>query len=265
MKHLLLATACTFALAGASHAASFTFGADAEAFDNPSNQNSANGNEIAIEGTFDQVYNDESSPLFGENVKDGIMVQATATTTDSNGQVVDADPFMDSFSSSKPAGLGVCSTGFDGAVSNIYDGESQCSSHYSGDLTKDSGDDNLVDPEVLKLSFLEEFTFDPLMVVLNELFIRDANHEKVDTQILISDDGTFNPLEDTYEVLAGVVQGLGDFNLGPSTMYWFTSVDQQQEIYLETLVVSEVPLPAGLTLMLAGMGAFGVMARRRKP
>ena len=94
MKHLLLATACTFALAGASHAASFTFGADAEAFDNPSNQNSANGNEIAIEGTFDQVYNDESSPLFGENVKDGIMVQATATTTDSNYYAMDYETVL---------------------------------------------------------------------------------------------------------------------------------------------------------------------------
>ena len=120
--------ACTDATA-----ATFDFEADATAFWNvgPSGDR--------YEGTFDQVYDPASARSIaagtnGGNSVDGITV--TASAMNANGV---ADPFMDS----GQAGLGVCSNGFQTS------GISQCSSNGGSN----TGDDNLVDPEVLTLDF----------------------------------------------------------------------------------------------------------------
>lgn len=187
MKKSIVTAAALVCVIGASDvsAATWTFGADAEAFDNKANQDAAGNGQLAIEGTFDQVYLDSDSPLFGQNQQDGITLTASATKDG-----LSADPFMDSKSGGRIAGLGVCSTGFDTSITNKYGGESQCSTHYTtngGQLTKQAGDDNLVFPEVLKL------TFDHT-VALKDLIVRNGKHYLVDGFILISTDGTFDVL-----------------------------------------------------------------------
>ena len=223
----------TMACTGAS-AATFDFAADADAFWGASVANSN-----PYEGTFDQVYGISSIDLEaradeagtnGGNSVDGITVTASAGL---------ADPFMDS----NLAGLGVCSSGF-----QVLSGVSECSSGGGSN----PGDDNLVTPEILTLSFTQTVSLDGLQ-------IRDANHDLISNTIgAISINGDLYNTGDFGQVLLSA--------LGVGAAFSFTSngILPGDELYLSVLNVSAVPVPAALPLFLSGLGLMGWVARRRK-
>ena len=245
--------ALSFALTGVASAATWTFGLDAEAFQT----------ESGFEGTFDQVYLQDpnsTNSLFGENVQDGITLTASAYNLNTGAEYT---PFMDSISGDI-AGLGVCSTGFDTNTRTVWGGESQCSTQYNGSLTKDTGDDNLVSPEVLVLNFSE-------VVSITDLVVRDANHNLVSGSLFISTDATFNDPGDIFSFTSGEVQGLT--GLFASNVFYFTSngTSSGQEIYLETLTATSrepgpnpVPLPAAAWLFGSALIGAGIVGRRKK-
>lgn len=225
-----IACAALVALAGsAATAATFDFAQDAENFFN------ANG----FEGTFDQVYG-------GVATDDGISVTASATEGSEP-----ADPFMDSRGnndSDDVAGLGVCSSGDSGSSDGTYGAISDCSTNYGSN----TGDDNLLFPEILTLTFsgLTEASFK-----ITSLFIRDANHDPITDAVAILING------DAYSAVNGVVNLAG---LGLATVFSFTSTKALPEIYLSTLSVEQVPVPAAGFLLLGGLGGLAAMKRRKK-
>lgn len=246
LKTIMAATFVAAMTAGAATAASWDFNNDATAFRN------ANG----FEGTFDQVYP-------GGATRDGITLTAAAyidanndgVADDTNG--VEITPFLDAGN----AGLGVCSTGFDDTVSEGgFNGQSRCSTGYSqvpgATNPADPGDDNLVAPEVLKLTSSSLIAFDSIQ-------IRNHAHQAVAGSVLISLDGTFNAATDTYLLDAnGFVIGLNA--LGPSQMFWFTSAGTNPEVYLSLMTATQVPIPAAGLLLLGGLGGLAAMKRRKK-
>ncbi|WP_300036022.1 PEP-CTERM sorting domain-containing protein [uncultured Roseobacter sp.] len=228
----VLATAAVVALSSmAAHAATFDFDADATAFFNSSVDN-VGGKKF--EGTFDQVYGDSARAVdagtSGKDTSMGITVAASSLTG--------THPFMDA----RNAGLGVCSSGTFGA------GISQCSSN----VGTTPGDDNLVSPEELTLSFSTS-------VKLTALQIRDAGHNLISNVVgaLLIDGVAFDTGDNGMVILDA---------LGSSRDFDFTSIGSAkgQEIYLSVASVEAVPVPASLPLLAGGMGLMGWYARRRK-
>ena len=154
------------------------------------------------------------------------------------------------------AGLGVCSSGFVGAISN-------CSTNYGSE----TGDDNLMYPEVLELTFSDS-------VRLRDLFLRDALHDPLNGTVAIG----WNGGSGVFDVIAGVVQDLGMAGFGNTFLFTsggalgcngvaeatkaiVTNDCEYEELYLSTLTAS-VPVPAAGFLLLGGLG--GLMAFRRR-
>lgn len=243
MRKVFLSAVAALTVMGAANfasAATWNFEADADAFKSAK----------SFEGTFDQVY---SAAGLGSSTREGITLSASATNSSITDTSIAITPFLDG----GRAGLGVCSTGFDTSVGESgFKGQSQCSTGYNsvGSGTYRPGDDNLVAPEVLKLTFGKTVSF-------TDLLVRNGKHHLVDGSLFISTTGTFSA-SDEYEMSSGDVDLSG---LAASKMFWFTSTDNSNpEVYLSTLTVSTVPVPAALPLLVAGLGGLGFMGRRRR-
>jgi len=253
MKLFTTAAAALLISAGAMQAASFDFGQDAEDFQE------LNG----FEGTFEQVYADTG----GAAVSGSISVEADAFNFYDESAEKYYTPFMDAISGGELAGLGVCSNGFDDSIDNGFGGESTCSTQYSGDMPKDTSDDNLMFAEVLGLFFNTD-------VYLQNLLIRDADHDLITSEEAIWINGVI------YSAIDGMVQGLVELAMS-STYYFTSSFDCVQydgdvrlksdgedcratgQIYLSAMTVSEVPLPAAGWLLIGGLGGLAAMKRRK--
>ena len=240
------ASAIVFAMVGtAASAATWDFDLDADKF----------YDDNGYEGTFDQVYD-----YLGGTERDGITVMASAQLHDGTTQGV--HPFMDAdgdrtqVKESNLGGLGVCSNGIDA------NDQSDCAT--GNPTASNTGDDNLVFPELLELAFSDR-------VFLRDLYIRDANHNPETGFIRVGSSAlpTF---------MIGDVEHIGFVDLeinnglvvnaeaaGFSDVFYFTSVgnDAGEEIYLSTLTAS-VPLPAAGWLLLGGLGGLAAMKRRKK-
>lgn len=254
MRKFFLSAAAALTVIGAANSASaatWNFQTDADAFKSAK----------SFEGTFDQVY---SGAGLGSSTRDGITLSASATNTSITDTSILITPFLDGGN----AGLGVCSTGFDASVTESgFDGQSRCSTGYNhvpGNTAPYApGDDNLVAPEILKLTFGKN-------VSITDLFVRNGGHGLGNGSLFISTTGSTFDAADEYSMSSGIVNLDG---LASSSMFWFTSTDNANpEIYLSTMTVEEdpttrtnpVPVPAALPLMLVGVGGLGFMARRKR-
>ncbi len=212
--------------------ASFDFAAMADAYA---------GSNGGKEGSWDQVTG-------GTATDNGITLKATGSYLGS-----DAHAFLDSTFGGRPAGLGVCSSGF------WPSGISYCSSVPGGGAP---GDDNVTFGETLTLIFDKA-------VFISEMVLRDAKHYLLDGDVMIN--GT------VYSAVNGLINlwTLKSDNGGLVTEFVFDYVGSAadgNQFYISSLTVNDdpndnpppVPLPAGGLLLLGGLAGLGALKRRRK-
>ena len=145
--------------------------------------------------------------------------------------------YLDGLSNNKPAGLGVCA--------DINAGL-QCTP---------SSDDNITSGEAVKLAFSEE-------VDLSGLTFRDADHNDITTSsntLLIDIFDGNGPMSFAFAVASATTfTGLTMIEFG----FGGTSADQ---FYLNGVAtVNEVPLPAPVLLLMAGLAGLGVVSRKKR-
>ena len=120
------------------------------------------------------------------------------------------------------------------------------------------GNDNSMAYEVFNA--LGEFTgIGPILVYSNDAW--DAGTEEND-----GFGAPFNTAGGTATDTDGVVRGaMGNlFFLNGQETVADTTIDLQGRTLLATIEISEVPLPAALPMLLAGLGGFGLLRRRQR-
>lgn len=120
------------------------------------------------------------------------------------------------------------------------------------------GNDNSMAYEVFNA--LGEFTgIGPILVYSNDAW--DAGTEEND-----GFGAPFNTAGGTATDTDGVVRGATGnlFFLNGQETVAGTTIDLQGRTLLATIEISEVPLPAALPMLLAGLGGFGLMRRRQR-
>lgn len=150
------------------------------------------------------------------------------------------------------AGLGVCKN-----VTNFTSGgtANRCASG--------AGDDNVTVTEYVTLAF-------DAAQKLSSFAFRNANHHVINstTQTLLVGINDGPLAQYTFAALSSVFPTF--FDVDSITLAYDDGESSANQFYLSSVTaevdpeINEVPLPAGLPLMLAGLGAFGVASRRRK-
>ena len=185
------------------------------------------------EGPFD---NDPIGPP-GYATQSGITIQATASGFSGSLAYLDAV----AFNPARPAGLGACH-GFTEAD------PPQCSP---------SSEDNVTSGETLTLSFFSDTALaNPLTVVLDPTFFRDANHNG-----FFSDGDKIN-ITDASGLTTYQLPLLGEFTT-PLTGTTFDFTYYNTEFYIGSVTVTPVPLPAALPLFLSALAGLAFVGRRR--
>lgn len=159
------------------------------------------------------------------------------------------------------AGLGVCRNVSDFTVSST--GKANRCDKVSGDPTSGAGDDNVTVSEYVTLAFdtlqnLSSFTF------------RNSNHNPItsttETLLVGLNGGALTQY--TFAALGGAFPSF--FDVSEITLAYDNGASTANQFYLSSVTaeedpnLNEVPLPAGLPLMLAGLAGLGVASRRRK-
>ena len=204
----------------------------------------ANGNE--------QGYVEYVAPT-----SNGIALSAFGTTRVTSTGTVVSDPvaafaYMDGYSSGKPGGLGVC---------KVLTAGDQCSP---------SNDDNLSVGEILRLEF-------STLVRIDAMTLRDGDHNPLGSsgpegfKVSSVSDAALVAVNAWATNGVADLSGLGANRVG--TTFWIQTrilpdlVGSELEfdkIYLETLTVTAVPVPAAAWLFGSGlMGLAGVARKRR--
>lgn len=227
----MAAATALVATTGVASAATFDFAYIATKYRN------LTGNE----GDYDQI----AASAVGAYFTDGGVSVIDAIGTNTNVEE-GVHSFFDS-TTSLPAGLGVCSSGYQD------DGVSECSTG-SGSNT---GDDNIT--SVYGGDEAVEVVFDT-KVALTDLTFRTTKHGLAEGTLLI------NGVE--YSVAAGKLTDAGALGAGGSigVMESFTfgyGGSEATPIYLQIAEVAAIPLPATFGFLAMGLAGLGV-ARRRK-
>lgn len=154
--------------------------------------------------------------------------------------------YFDSSSSGKQAGLGICQ-------------------NLSGTQCNPPSDDNVTVSEKVKLSFLDD-SEKPLLQKLSGLVFRDAEHNilsSLETLLFGYNGGAL-----FRYTFADLINKTFDGVYSVTFAYDNTGANRN-EFYISSATseaptggpLAPVPLPAGLPLMLAGLGLFGLGAR----
>ena len=229
MRIAALAAGAVVAFLSASAVGAATFDFNDIATDYKTAANGVNGKTLNAgqEGTYEQVLAFDPSRF----TDDGVSI---TDITSPDGQ----DPFFDGADGSGPAGLGVCSSGFNGQLS-------QCSS--AGGSSP--GDDNVTGDDPT-----EEFTiFFDVIVAIDDLLFKNAGHGDLT--------GTVEINGDSYDVVAGALSDDDLLALGTSDEFTFKWNGSQ--FYLSSATVSAIPVPAAGLLMVGALGALGALRRKR--
>jgi len=164
--------------------------------------------------------------VIGNKIFDGgIGLRATGTNISGS----PAHAFIDAGN----AGLGVCSS-----VSCV-----------SGVPGANTGDDNLNRAEEALI-----FDFDQIVRVTG-LTIRNADHDPAN--------GSFEFKGQTFSVVNGIVDVGALALLSPAASFAMRYITDGPEIYVSDITVTAIPLPAGLMLLVSGLGALGLVRSRR--
>ena len=184
------------------------------------------------EGPFD---NDPT----GYATQGGITIQATASGFDGSLAYLDAVAFNNP---PRPAGLGACH-GFTGGE------PPQCDP---------SSEDNVTDGETLTLSFFSDTALaNPLTVVLDPTFFRDANHFGVFVT------GDMIDITDASGLTTYQLPLAGEFTT-PLTGTTFDFTWNYTEFYIGSVTVTPIPLPAALPLFLSALVGLALLGRRQR-
>ncbi len=184
----------------------------------------------------------------GYATQGGITIQATASGFTGSLAYLDAVAFSDD----RPAGLGACH-GFTGGE------PPQCDP---------SSEDNVTAGETLTLSFFSDTALEnPLTVVLDPTFFRDANHFGVFVT------GDMIDITDASGTTTYQLPLLGEFTTpltGTTFDFTYNGVGDTQEppnnaeFYIGSVTVSPVPLPAALPLFLSALAGLALLGRRQR-
>ncbi len=177
------------------------------------------------EGAFDNTA--------GYTIEGSIKIQAFGSGS------AGSQAYLDSEFGGNPAGLGVCS-GFSGT---------QC---------QPSSDDNVTSGETLTLSFFSDtLATNPITVVLNPTFFRDALH------IAAFQMGDMIDITDASGLTTYQLPLLGEFTTAlTGTTFDFTY--KNTEFYIGSVTVTPVPLPAALPLFLSALAGLALLGRRQR-
>ncbi|WP_375230312.1 VPLPA-CTERM sorting domain-containing protein [Roseobacter sp. S98] len=165
------------------------------------------------------------------------------------------------------AGLGVCKS----PRSGVTFGEGRTGAGRGNDCS-DAGDDNVTVTETVTISFDQAFN-------LSELSFTGEGHSFSNPVFL--EDETTGLNRSAATLLFGVNGGpLAEFTFSELSMETFLGVtsatfafddanfnggnNTADQFYLASAVVNPVPLPAGLPLLLAGIGGLGILRRRQR-
>ena len=140
-----------------------------------------------------------------------------------------ADAFIDA----KDAGLGVCSSLPIGCKSGVPGAA--------------SSDDNLNRAEESLTARFNQ------IVRITGLSIRDANHNLAN--------GAFSLAGTSRSVIDGAVDPAVLALIAPSDEFTLKHIPGGTELYISSLTVAPVPLPAAMWLMLGALGGFGLLAK----
>lgn len=158
------------------------------------------------------------------------------------------------------AGLGVCKSPRDGVT---FGGG--LTGQGTGNDCFNAGDDNVTSDEYVTISFDGIFTLSELSFTgeghsfSNPVFLQDEDPGRADATLLFGING--GDLEQfTFADLAT----LSFDDVFSATFAFDDEYETADQFYLASAVLAPIPLPAGLPMLLAGLGGFGFLARRRK-
>ncbi|AEI95048.1 VPLPA-CTERM sorting domain-containing protein [Roseobacter litoralis] len=228
-------------------------GASATTFDFAALANSGSG-PLFYEGSWESRVDTTAAGGMFVDASDtftvgGIGVVATAGSYDSTGTTTGAlggaSAYLDKDSDGRPAGLGVAQT-----------------SSLTGDDQADPGSDD--NTGVLGNNGGDIFEY--LILTFTESVFMQGVTFYNDGHFLITD-GKVGYNQDGSEVMTdlAITMGVNDYtSLGASDTWVFGKVADGHNFYINAVSVAPVPVPAALPLLLAGIGGFGFMARRKR-
>lgn len=191
------------------------------------------------------VYNVDFANEADTNGERGVASGTAVTIDDVDMNLLSnsgSSPYLDASSGGKEGGLGAC---------KVLDSNDQCSP---------SSDDNAGPGEAVGIQFADD-TF-----IVNAT-LRDGDHNLLDQDetVLISFNGGVN--YDEYEIGASGVVSINEAVVAGSSIVFTYGGANPSMFYISQMLVEQddedpvtpVPLPAGLVLLLTGLGGFGAL------
>ncbi len=231
MRSLIIGAAMA-CMASFAHAATFDFMGYADGVNFTNTNNDVRGGGEADWAT---IVGGESVGIL--DVGSGLSVVGSGKT--SSGAATNA------YFDSGTAGLGVCTN---------LTGSGQCNPGNDDNVGAIGGSSNAGDGtfETLVLTFSQ-------VVKLEEVLFRAEGHGLFTGDLKIN--GSLVSVLNG-QLMTNLVGSVFDFDYVPVPMG--TDPKATNEFYIQAATVSAIPLPAALPMMLVGLGAFGVMRRRRR-